>query len=215
MLPTGLVINPATVSGPAGWTFDVTPTGLDGQHDRPVGTRGVGVITFGAVVGELPRSASATVTGDLRNEVCVDSTEPDMNPEDNCNFDVVPTRSIALSGDSVCRNDTPFVSYSIIPNNILSVPPPAVALIWWTAEAYAGRDPSIDASDEAALLADGALRRLRDGSGRLVDAARRSPVRCSGRALPSTRRATPPTGRAGARTRTASGSSIRATRSTR
>jgi len=157
VLPTGLVVQPGSMSGPTGWTFTVTPTGLEGITTVPLPPGESVSVTFGAVVGELPRSSIGIPVPNLTNDVCVDSTQPDMNPDDNCTLDVVPTRSIALSGSAVCRNDTPLVSYSIIPNNILSSPPPVVAVIWWSAEGYANRDPDIDASDEAALLADGAL----------------------------------------------------------
>ena len=156
-LPPGLVADLTTVTGPTGWTFALTPDGLSGSTDDPLAPAASVVITFGAVVGELPRAGTGVAVGDVMNLVCVDSTEPDMNPEDNCATDVVRTKSIALSLGSLCRNDTPFVTYSIVPTNIASSPPPVVALIWWTPSAYAARDPNIDAGDEAAILADGAL----------------------------------------------------------
>jgi hypothetical protein len=115
------------------------------------------VITYQAEVGVLPRGDVGAVLGDLENHVCVDSVETDMNPANNCNVDIVKTKSISLWADALCRNDTPWVLYSITPTNILSVPSPAVALIWWTPAAYAARNPDLDASDEAGILADGAL----------------------------------------------------------
>ena len=157
VLPAGLQVVPGSPSGPAGWTFTITPVGLDGMGTDPLAPGASVTITYQAEVGVLPRVNVGTVLGDLQNHVCVDSIETDMNPADNCNVDIVRTKSISLSADALCRNDTPWVLYSIVPMNILSVPPPAVALIWWTPAGYAARDPNIDASNEAGILADGAL----------------------------------------------------------
>jgi len=156
-LPAGLTVVPGSPAGPAGWTFTITPTGLDGITSTPLPAGGSVTITYSAEVGVLAQTNVGQATPDLTNHVCVDSTEEDMNPLDNCSDDVVKTKSIALFAGSVCRNDAPFVSYEIVPTNVVSTPPPVVALIWWTPSAYAGRDPNIDASNEAGILADGAL----------------------------------------------------------
>jgi hypothetical protein len=157
VLPTGLVVVPGSPTGPADWSFTITPAGLDGVGTLPLASGASVVITYQAEVGVLPRGDVGAVLGDLENHVCVDSIETDMNPANDCTVDVVRTKSISLSADALCRNDTPWVQYSIVPTNIVSVPPPAVALIWWTPAGYAARNPEIDASNEAGILADGAL----------------------------------------------------------
>lgn len=73
----------------------------------------------------------------------------------DCADAATPVKSVALAGAAQCVNDTPWFGYSVEPSN-LTAPLPPVALIWWTADAYAGHDPSIDAADESAILADGA-----------------------------------------------------------
>ena len=157
VLPVGLTVVPGSPSGPVGWTFTITAAGLDGISSEPLAAGDSVTITYQAEVGVLPQANIGQVIGDLTNHVCVDSIEPDMNPDDNCNDDVVKTKSIGLTAGALCLNDTPFVTFEIMPTNIVTLPPPAVALIWWAPAAYATRDPDIDASDEAAILADGAL----------------------------------------------------------
>ena len=103
------------------------------------------VITFDAILGELPRDGIGSVIGDVVNKACIDSAQtPKL-----CDEDIIKVKSIALTADAVCVDNVPLVSYEITPSNVAS-PPPPVAMIWWTAEAYALRDPTIDASTSPA-----------------------------------------------------------------
>lgn len=73
-----------------------------------------------------------------------------------CDDDTVKVlvKQVLLTGAAVCRNDTPYFTYSVTPTNLTTAP--QVLLIWWTPEAFANHDPSLH--DPAAILADGATK---------------------------------------------------------
>ncbi|WP_022888259.1 VWA domain-containing protein [Agromyces italicus] len=185
-LPEGVTFVPGSeliVTVPPGeeanWTVDDSVAGeLTFGYPGPFNPGDTATITFDVEVGELDQPDPMVPIPDLVNTVCVFSgpvppPEPpslvaaldvvgpgaegpsrDANPENDCDDAETPVKSIALDGAAQCINDTPWFEYSITPVNV--DPLPEIALIWWTADAFAGHDPSIDAADEAAILADGA-----------------------------------------------------------
>ncbi|MFB9642918.1 VWA domain-containing protein [Agromyces lapidis] len=186
VLPDGVTFVPGSelvATVPAGeeanWTVDDSVAGeLTFRYPGPFFPGDTAMITFDVVVGELDQPDPTVPIPDLVNTVCVFSgpvpaPEPpslvaaldvvgpgaegpsrDANAENDCDEAETPVKSIALDGGAQCINDTPWFEYSITPVNV--DPLPEVALIWWTADAFAAHDPSIDAADEAAILADGA-----------------------------------------------------------
>ena len=152
LLPAGLSYDAASIEvTPADWAVSIADDVLTVTAPGPVPAGGGVVITFDAILGELPRDGIGSVIGDVVNKACIDSAQtPKL-----CDDDVIKVKSIALTADAVCIDNTPYVSYEITPSNVGS-PPPPVAMIWWSAEAFAARDPGIDAANTAALLADGA-----------------------------------------------------------
>ena len=105
-LPEGLVVVPGSPSGPPDWTFTITADGLEGAGTDPL-LPGTSIdITYQATVSELPQDDPAVVVDDLTNQVCVDSTEPDMDTSNNCDDDTVKTKSIALQVGALCVEDT-------------------------------------------------------------------------------------------------------------
>lgn len=186
VLPDGVTFVPGSelvVTVPAGeeahWTIDDSVDGeLTFRYPGPFFPGDTATITFDVEVGELAQPDPTVPIPDLVNTVCVfsgpvpepeapslvaaldvvgpgaDEPSRDGNPENDCDEAETPVKSIALDGAAQCINDTPWFEYSITPVNV--DPLPEVALIWWTADAFAAHDPSIDAADEAAILADGA-----------------------------------------------------------
>ncbi|UOQ89895.1 VWA domain-containing protein [Agromyces endophyticus] len=185
VLPEGVAFVPGSevvVTTPpgeeAGWTIDDSVGGeLTFRYPGPFAPGDTATITFDVEVGELAQPDPTVPIPDLVNTVCVfsgpvpapeppaliaaldvvgpgaDAPSRDANPGNDCDEASTPVKSIALDGGAQCVNDTPWFAYSVTPVNVDS---PQVALIWWTADAFAAHDPSIDAGDEAALLADGA-----------------------------------------------------------
>jgi uncharacterized repeat protein (TIGR01451 family)/LPXTG-motif cell wall-anchored protein len=153
-LPAGLTFVTGSGSGPAGWTIAAAGSKVTASFAGTFAPGDTATLTFQALVGDLVRSGPTVAFPDVDNTACVSSTEPDTNPDDNCSTDITKVKSIGVSTQALCVNDAPVVSYSITPHNVTAAP--TIALIWWTSAAYAGRDPSIPAGDQAALLADGA-----------------------------------------------------------
>jgi uncharacterized repeat protein (TIGR01451 family) len=155
-LPQGLTGQAGSISAPAGWTvsFDAANTTLTGTFAGPFNPGDSATITFTAIVGALQRSGVDVPYPDIVNTACVTEAEPDTNSADNCSSDTVKVKSIALDADAICSLDAPYVQYTLTPYNV--VDQPTIALIWWTADGYANRNPNIPADDEAAILADGA-----------------------------------------------------------
>lgn len=108
---------------------------------------------------DLPRAggdATARIL-DLENTATVTSDGVESTPEDNTSTETTPVKSIQVALQAMCRANAPYIDWSVTPFNVEDVDTPIV-LIWWTKQAYAERDPSIPASDQAAILADGAAR---------------------------------------------------------
>ncbi|QEO13603.1 VWA domain-containing protein [Agromyces intestinalis] len=185
-LPEGLTFVPGSEVVPAGWVLDASVPGqvtfsqeTPGPFD-PIAYPGV-IFEFDVEVGELAQPDPTVPIPDLVNTACVAGEIPPQEPLDvplralaiafdeeppaddpdidgplaDCDEASTPVKSVALDGAAQCVNDTPWFTYAVTPYN-MEAPLPAVALIWWTLDAYENRDPSIDAADEAALLADGA-----------------------------------------------------------
>ena len=153
-LPEGLSYVDGTLVAPDGWTAEFVDGVFTASFAGPFAAGESAEFTFDALVGTLTRSSDAVPYPSIENTACVAVTGPDSDPSDNCSTDTTPVKSIAVTADAVCRTDTPYAAYSVTPFNVSE--DPTVALIWWTRDAYADRDPSISASDTAALLADGA-----------------------------------------------------------
>ena len=139
------------------------------QHNGWIDPGEVVTITFDATVGELAQPGTGPIP-DLVNSACV-ASEPYEDPgmsgdgpligfeadeSDNCDEATTPVKSIGLTAMAQCVNDTPLFTYSITPFNVDDPSANPIVLIWWTPAAFADRDPSIPASDVAAILADGA-----------------------------------------------------------
>ena len=159
-MPAGLTIDQTTLPANADWTFTgTTDTELKAQYvgGNPAGALvagGESTITFTAIVGTLSRSDISKPFPNIDNTACVTEDGPDQNKDNDCSTDVTKVKSIAVVAQAQCKNNAPLMSYTLTPFNVGSTP--TIALIWWTADGYAHRDPSINASDKAALLANGA-----------------------------------------------------------
>ncbi|MGX5695013.1 DUF7927 domain-containing protein [Agromyces soli] len=175
-LPEGVTfIDGSDVPG-AGWSAAEVGDGMVSWHYSGWFEPGqVSVITFEVSVGELAQPASGGPIDPIVNTACVagepypqgelertalvdegdDPVAWDSDPSNDCDDAETPVKSVGLTGGAMCVNDTPLFSYAVTPFNIDPESNP-IALIWWTPEAFANRDPSIDAGDTAALLADGA-----------------------------------------------------------
>ncbi|MDR6904698.1 putative repeat protein (TIGR01451 family) [Agromyces sp. 3263] len=172
-LPDGVtyVEGSAVISpNPAEWgPVEVVDGVMTVQHDGYIEPGDVIMITFDVTVGELAQPGTGPIP-DLVNRACV-ASEPYEDPgmsgdgpligfeadeSDNCDDATTPVKSIGLTAAAQCVNDTPLFDYSITPYNIDDPSANPIVLIWWTPDAFADRDPSIPASDVAAILADGA-----------------------------------------------------------
>jgi uncharacterized repeat protein (TIGR01451 family)/LPXTG-motif cell wall-anchored protein len=161
-MPKGLTLDTAniTVSGDttAGdWDFSAstatnfTATYLGASYAPGTETQ----FHLPATVGTLDRPNIGDQFPAIENTACVTNDEnPDSDPSNDCSTDTTKVKSIAVDADAICKANAPLVSYSITPVNVSA--DPTIALIWWTTSGYANRNPNIDASDKAALLADGA-----------------------------------------------------------
>lgn len=164
-IPDTIAVDTATWAIPAGWTAELTGT-VDGFGGTLVLTKESDflvdeefVFTFWVTTAaELPREGGSTIGKilDIVNTAVVDSDGVEATPGDNTSTETTPVKSVEVFAEAFCRNDTPVMSYEITPYNIQNVDPLTIVLIWWTPEAFANRDPSIPASDTAAILADGA-----------------------------------------------------------
>ncbi|WP_159606978.1 DUF7927 domain-containing protein, partial [Agromyces humi] len=137
------------------------------QHNGWIDPGDVITITFDVTVGELAQPGTGPIP-DLVNGACVASEPYEADDEsgdligyeadesDNCDDATTPVKSIGLTAMAQCVNDTPWFTYSITPYNVDDPAANPIVLIWWTPAAFADRDPSIPASDVAAILADGA-----------------------------------------------------------
>ena len=153
-LPDAVVYVEDSLVAPDGWTADVVDGVLVATSDGDLDPGSVSTFTYSVVVGDVPRVSPGGAHEDLVNTACVTSEGTEAHPDDNCATDTVLVRSVAVQALAVCVDDTPYVRYELTPSNVSDQP--VVAIVWWTAAAYADRDPMIDASDTAAILADGA-----------------------------------------------------------
>lgn len=153
-LPDSVEYVEGTLVAPDGWTAEIVDGLLTATSDDDLAAGATATFTYAVVVGDVPRVGPGGAHEDVVNTACVTSAGLDADLADNCATDTVPVKSVAVQALAVCLNDTPYVTYQVTPSNLTG--DPAVALIWWTAAAYEARDVTIDASDTAALLADGA-----------------------------------------------------------
>jgi hypothetical protein len=140
------------------WDFSDSTPGL--LVARYVGNGGVFVagtsstIDYVALVGTLVPPGGDLPTSNIDNEGCVAATESEAITANNCSPDRTIAKWVLVDPEPFCRNNTPYVSYSIPLSN--GAQEPFVALIWWSPEAFANRTIGIDPADTAAILADGA-----------------------------------------------------------
>ncbi|QIK63401.1 DUF11 domain-containing protein [Leucobacter viscericola] len=153
-LPTGLTYVDGTLEAPDGWTAEIVDGVFTATFEGPFDPEATAEFAFEVSVGNLPRANESDPYAPIVNTACVSEGETDSDMADNCASDTTPVKTIAVDASAVCVKDTPIASYSVTPTNLQTVP--TISLIWWTKDAYDKRDPSIDASDTAALLADGA-----------------------------------------------------------
>lgn len=153
-LPSSVTYLDGTLVTPDGWVAEIVDGVLTATHDGAFEPGAVSTFTYSVIVGDVPRVTPGGVYENLVNTACVRSEGTDSDPSDNCSTDTVPVRSVAVQALAVCVDDTPIVTYRVTPTNVSGQP--TVALIWWTARAFEARDTTIDASDTAAILADGA-----------------------------------------------------------
>lgn len=153
-LPAGLTVVPGTVVSATGWTVTVASGTLTASYAGSFAAGATATITYTALVGTLSRSGTNVPFPDIVNTACVSSAERDADGSDNCSTDSTKVSSVAITAQALCLADAPVFQYSITPYNLKTAP--TVAVVWWTTDGYAHRDPSIRASDKAALLANGA-----------------------------------------------------------
>lgn len=165
-IPATLAVDMATIGLPTAWGASLDGADADGFGGTltlvKTGVFAVGevatVTVTVRVADTLPR-ADDDPTGvilDIVNTAIVDSDGVEQTPEDNTSTEETPVKSLAVEVQVVCELNAPYADWSITPQNTTGVADAPVALIWWSAEAFAGRDTSIPASDTAAILADGA-----------------------------------------------------------
>ncbi|WP_170206131.1 prealbumin-like fold domain-containing protein [Klugiella xanthotipulae] len=153
-LPDGLTYVEGSLVVPAGWTATFTNGTLSASYAGDFNPGDTASFTYSTIVGDIARVSPTGAFVDIANTACDSTSDPDSDTTNDCATDVTPVKSLAVTALAVCQNDTPLASYSVTPINLTELP--SIALIWWTPEAYAAHDPSIDASDTAAILADGA-----------------------------------------------------------
>ena len=167
-IPDTLKVDTSSFSVPAGWENPVltnpSPEGYGGVLTVTMSTGaslapGVPqVITFKVTSAvDLPREGG-NPTGkilDIENTAVVTSSGVEVDPSDNTSTEDTPVKSLAIEILGTCTLNAPYATWSITPYNAVSSD--TVSIIWWTPAAYAARNPDIDASNVAALLADGAL----------------------------------------------------------
>jgi LPXTG-motif cell wall-anchored protein len=151
-----------------GWTVVLTGEDADGfggtltftkQGAFAVGEEAVFTLRV-KTAADLPRAGGDSTAKilDIENTATVVSDGVESTPEDNTSTEITPVKSIQIALQAMCRANAPYIDWRVTPYNIDNVETPAIVLIWWTKAAYAQRDASIPASDQAAILADGAAR---------------------------------------------------------
>ncbi|MFC6354745.1 DUF5979 domain-containing protein [Luethyella okanaganae] len=168
-IPSTIAVDEGNWVLPAGWTALLTGADGDGfggtltltKTDGPLPPTGDTPVEFRISVHtatELPREGGDPQGKilDIVNTAAVTSGGVEKTPEDNSSTVRTPVKSIAVLASAMCRADAPWLGYSITPYNTENVDPLTIVLIWWTQAGYDGRNPSISASDSAAILADGA-----------------------------------------------------------
>ena len=165
VIPGTLKVDVPNIIAPLGWTISIT--------GRDVNLFG-GTLTFekisefaagGSALFTIPVQSAADLpregddpTGrilDIDNLASVSSSGVDEDPTDNESEETTPVKSLAIEIVGTCTLNAPYATWSITPWNTVSAD--TVSIIWWTAAAYAARNPDIPATDVAAILADGAL----------------------------------------------------------
>ncbi|MCX7523206.1 LPXTG cell wall anchor domain-containing protein [Microbacterium sp. STN6] len=152
-LPAGLGLDGA-ITAPTGWSAQVVAGVMTATYAGNFAAGATAEISYTVKVGTLSRSGGDVPFPDIENTACVKSSNADSDLRDNCSTDRTKVKSVAVTADAICLADAPVVRYSLTPYNMATLP--TVAIIWWTTDGYAHRDPSIDASNKAALLANGA-----------------------------------------------------------
>ena len=197
VIPGTLKVDVPNIIAPLGWTISIT--------GRDVNLFG-GTLTFekisefaagGSALFMIPVQSAADLpregddpTGrilDIDNLASVSSSGVDEDPSDNESEETTPVKSLAieivghLHAECAVRD---LVDHAVEHRPRRTRSP----IIWWTAAAYAARNPDIPATDVAAILADGALQvdvlPVRPAGGPAVT---RRPAPSCGRAPRSTR----------------------------
>ncbi|MFC6354744.1 prealbumin-like fold domain-containing protein [Luethyella okanaganae] len=170
-LPATLAYDPVKSSIPSGWTAALTGADADGfggvltltKTDAPMPAAGEAGSTVEFTIWvdtarSLPREGGDPQGKilDIVNTAVVHSDGIERTPENNTSTETTPVKSIKVSVFAQCVLDAPWLYYEVTPYNTQNVDPLVIRLIWWTQAAFGGHDPSIPASDIAAILADGA-----------------------------------------------------------
>ena len=165
-IPVTLAVQVGSIVAPAGWTAELTGADSGGFGGTLTLTLAGVLDVDGVAEFTIPVRTAASLprvdddpTGailDIENTATVGSDGLEETPEDNTSTEVTPVKSLEVELQVVCEADAPYVDWTITPHHTDGVATSPVVLIWWTAEAYANRDPSIPADDTAAILADGA-----------------------------------------------------------
>lgn len=174
LLPEGVAIEADTVEivtspdphDAAQWAFSEPSIGrAQFSHPGPFMPGARATITFTAAVGAIDHPDPAAPIPDLVNRICVTHAVPEPDggsaardaattSSPVCASASTPVRSVAVEAAAMCVADAPWLDYRVTPSNVDAAD--SAALIWWTPAAFAARNPSIPATDTAALLADGA-----------------------------------------------------------
>lgn len=156
-LPEGLSYDIANFVAPDWDTTGTTATELRATYVANGGVLAAGAsstLEIPAIVGVLPKPGNGKPFSSLINRACVAAEQVDANQENNCSSDEVKVKWVGLDPVPRCVSGVPAVDYVIPVFNGNTTP--VVTMVWWTPEAFQNRNPSIPASDTAALIADGA-----------------------------------------------------------
>lgn len=156
-LPEGLSYDLASLVAPDWDITGTTDTILQASYIANDGVLVAGAsstLSITAIVGIIPKPIDGGPFSDLVNRACVSTEYSELDLANNCSSDIVRVKWTELDPTAICPNNVASVFYAIPVFNGASTP--TVTMIWWTAQAYADRDPSISPDDTAALLADGA-----------------------------------------------------------
>jgi uncharacterized repeat protein (TIGR01451 family) len=154
-LPPSLDLVDSSVVLPGGWTATIASGVLTLTYAGVLEPGQSAEIDYTTLVGDVPRESPTGAYVPIDNTACAYSDE-DSAGTNNCATDRVEAKSVAIDVAPMCLNDAPYLEYQVTPINLTDTP--YIALIWWTAEAFAAHDPSIAATDTAAILADGAAK---------------------------------------------------------